>query len=160
MKHCVCIIITVLLVGFGCLGAHAQSNKTAKIDNKDRSQIRYVIANNEVDRKLDSKDEDRRVIDVLIDQKGFSKEGLTGVLKLISKRFPNPIPLYVDVYTALEDVSTPEERDKSVLSENPIDNPRKGDYAVFVRTKKKAFFYMYFANGEFQEVELNAGTQN
>jgi hypothetical protein len=50
-----------------------------------------------------------RGVDVLMDEKSFSEANLRQLLQLLSKRFPDPERLQVDVYTNLEDVLTPEE---------------------------------------------------
>ena len=48
---------------------------------------------------------------MLLDPKSFSEENLKQLFALLSKRFPEPTELVVNVYTDLEDIMTPEEGD-------------------------------------------------
>jgi len=52
-----------------------------------------------------------RGVDVLLDPKSFSEENLKQLFAMLSKRFPEPAKLIVNVYTDLEDIMTPEEGD-------------------------------------------------
>ena len=91
----------------GGMGAPQQENKPSPA-----SAFRYAIVWNQV---IEGKYHPFgtpyrfRGVDVLMDAKSFSEANLRELLRLVSKRFPDPEELQVDVYTNLEDVLTPEE---------------------------------------------------
>ncbi len=87
---------------------HAQQNS-----NKNRRTsrpFRYVILDNNIDPSLGKDDPERRFVEVLMESKAFSRKNLITLFHLISKRFPKPTLLYVNIFTDLEDVATPEEQ--------------------------------------------------
>src|SRR6185436_379894 len=64
-----------------------------------RSSIRYaIVGNNVADITGDGKDA-QRVVGVLMDEKAFSEENLRTLFPLLSKRFPDPQRLIVQVFT-------------------------------------------------------------
>ena len=148
---CATFAMAFMLSFNNCISA--QNTKQSRDDAIFRSPFRYVIFYNRFEPKLGRKDEDRRSVGVLLDAKSFSKENLIVLFRLVAKRFPKPHLLYIDVFTNLDDAETPEEGEAGGLSET--DAPGlTNDNAVFIRANKKAFFYMYFANGDFDEVEI------
>jgi len=78
--------------------------------------FRYVIVDNRIDPSIANEDPERRFIEVLINRKSFSKKNLVRLFRLISDRFPNPGLLYVTVFSELNNVPTPEERDVPMVS--------------------------------------------
>ena len=144
----------ILIILFSIFGA-AQTIQTNAKSEEFRSPFRYAIVSNKIDPAISRKDETRRFVEVLLDGKSFSKENLITLLKLVSKRYPKPHLLYVNVFTSLEDVETPEEREQSKISGSDNSSAsNQSDLAVFIRTKEKSFFYIYFADGDFDEVEI------
>jgi hypothetical protein len=74
------------------------------------SPFRYVIAHDEVI-KDDDPSYTHRDVEVLLEEKAFSEATLRQLFGLLAKRFPQPERLDVSVYTSLEQIDTPEERD-------------------------------------------------
>ncbi len=124
--------------------------------NEFRSPFRYVIVSNKLDPAVSQKDETRRFVEVLLDKKSFSKENLILLFRLISTRFPKESILFVNVYTDLEDIETPEERDIGKISElsGSILAPNPQDSAIFTRSRNEKNIIMNFANGDYDEIEL------
>lgn len=145
-------LIAVVIILFGSFG-NGQTTQVKVNSETFRSPFRYVIVNNKTDPAISRKDEPRRFVEVFLDSKSFTKENLITLLKLVSKRYPKPNLLYIDVFASLEDIETPEEREQSKIS-NTEGGELTSDHAIFIRTREKSFFYIYFANGDFDEVEI------
>lgn len=96
-----CFTIWLVLASF-LAPAMGQSRSRAKY-NVDTSvpTFRYIIVSNEIDAYQNPK-LNRRVIQVLMDERAFSEKTLRALFSLVSKRFPRPESLYVDVATSLE----------------------------------------------------------
>ena len=147
-------LILLFIVIFSTF-VEAQTKRTSADLSVFRSPFRYVIVHNEVDPAISKDDEASRFVEVLLDGKSFSKENLIVLLKLISKRFPKPYILHINVFTSLEDLETPEERDQPKISGTDCSScPEASDNAVFTRANKKSFFYIYKANGDFDQIEI------
>lgn len=128
------------------------ANSLAKVSDKHmvqaqnqykpyRSQFRYVIVSNEViDNSGDPKDA-FRYVEVLLDEKAFSEETLKELFKLLSKRFPTPNGMHVEVSTNLAQIDTPEEKQIGKVSEVP-DNPALDKYpsALLIRQDGNELF--------------------
>lgn len=72
---------------------------------------------------------------ILLNDKAFSEPTLRELFKLLSGRFPIPNRLYVQVYTNLDQVETPEEHEQGKGSESPGDpNMDKYHWAFFIRS--------------------------
>lgn len=85
----------------------------------------------------------------------FFKREFNNLTKTHLKALFKALYAYVDVFTNLEDIETPEEREQPKFSDTDNSKtPNPSDLAVFIRTKEKSFFYIYFANGDFDEVEI------
>lgn len=110
-----------------CLGLLTASiaggvNKKHMSQTPNRSPVRYVIVSSEVIDDSGNPPKDAyRYVEVLLDAKAFSENNLTELFRLVSKRFPKPKVLHVQVYTNLSDVETPEEREEPKMSEMPDD---------------------------------------
>ncbi len=76
--------------------------------------VRYVIV---YDILYDLEPEERRVSILLLPEQ-FSRQSLTEVFKLISKRFPKPIRLRISVHTSLRTIETPEENEMAKDSDD------------------------------------------
>ncbi|MFL6229112.1 MAG: hypothetical protein ACJ741_10065 [Pyrinomonadaceae bacterium] len=103
------IAATLFLV----LGLASSSVTTRGLSNHERlyhSPFRYVIVHDEIKEDVDAKFTNRQV-EVLLDEKSFSEETLKTLFRLLSKRFSQPDRLDVEVYTSLEQIDTPEERE-------------------------------------------------
>ncbi|MCW5971460.1 MAG: hypothetical protein KIT57_23375 [Blastocatellales bacterium] len=104
-----------------------------------RSPFRYVIVSNSISGEESDPNDDARHVDVLLDDRAFSETNLKMLFKLLSGRFPLPKVLDVRVYTNLEDVETPEEREAFKASEGP-DDPSEYKY-------RRAFYLRdYYGN--------------
>lgn len=105
--------------------------------------FRYVIVHNEVIVNEHEPSATHRNVEVLLDVKAFSENTLRQLFVLLSKRFPSPDSLTVDVYTSLEQVDTPEERDapQPIFESSGGNNKpgreelifRKHPYAILIR---------------------------
>ena len=78
---------------------------SSKDEIKYYAPIRYVIVYNEIIAKLDE-----RRVEILVDEKSFSKENLTTIFTHLAKKFPDPLALDITVHTSLTTIQTPEER--------------------------------------------------
>lgn len=105
-----------------------------------RSPFRYVIVSDNVSGEESDPNDDARHVDVLLDDRAFSETNLRLLFKLVSERFPAPQMLDVRVYTNLEDVETPEEREAFKASEGP-DDP--SDYKY-----RRAFYFRDYHGNE------------
>ena len=102
--------------------------------------LRYAIVNNKVLDPGQTGNRWRRVT-VLVEPSAFSEELLEQVLNLISKRFPQPDWLEVDVKTSLKQIKTPEEEDLGEVSEEPDDvELRQYHWGLLVRKNGNEFF--------------------
>ena len=140
---------------FGALAAGAQTKPVKAAREDFRSPFRYVIVNERVEPSLGGNDEPRRFVEILLDAKKFSKENLTALFKLVAERYPKPELLFVQVYTSLEDIDTPEEADLGKTSGGGNSAaPNLSDSAVFTRSRERSFYYMNFADGKTEEVKI------
>jgi hypothetical protein len=80
-----------------------------------RSRFRYVIVSGEIEARLSK--QEKRHVEVLIEEGAFSANNLRELFKLVSARFKLPKQLNVHVYTSLQDIPTPEEREAPAISE-------------------------------------------
>ena len=145
-----CSSYFLVLVVLGSLNINAQNTKQ---NGTFRVAFRYTIVSNIFDPKIDKSDEDRRFIEVFMDKKTFRKKNLINLFRLLSKQYPKPYLFYVDVFTNLKDITPLNKRKEVRLSETP-GGEIVGDSAIFIRADNKSFFYMYFANGNFEEIEI------
>lgn len=106
-----------------------------------RASFRYVIVYNEIVGGEDDLREAFRYVEVLLDERAFSEKTLKELFRLLSKRFREPKDMDVAVYTSLEQIDTPEERDAGKISEAPED-PALDQHpsAVLIRKGECEFF--------------------
>jgi hypothetical protein len=133
---CVCSLHAV------AKGQFASYDKTALVP----SAFKYVIFNNELEEPISKRDVGKRSLCVLVEKKAFSREHLTALSNLLTRRFPRPYHLTVFVFTDIQDIMTPEEMDNGGLSESNAETP-KIDTAVFMNNGKVKTVDMYFATG-------------
>ncbi len=101
-----------------------------------RSPFRYVIAWNKVTEgtRYPEGGPDRfRGVNVLLDPKAFSESNLLQLVELLSKRFPKPEDLIVNIYSDLDDVLTPEENDIFVSGPIDLSATPKHAWAFYIR---------------------------
>ena len=122
----------VLLIALAFLPVWGQKGKQS--GNVKSPPLRYVFIENRID-----DGGDRRILQVLMDEKAFSERNLRILFELIGKRFPND-DLVVSVFTSLEDAPTPEERDEGSISEETESRPVKHYWAVYLRHEGYDFF--------------------
>ena len=72
------------------------------------------------------------MMDVLMEDKAFNESNLKLLFSMLSKRFTDRPSLFVDVYTSLDAIRTPEEYDETGLF-GPVDDYYKYKYASFSR---------------------------
>ena len=112
------VLCIVILVSFGQYRIFPQNGRDRS--SKDpRAATRYVIIDNHLDPPIDLTDSEGRFVEILLADKSFGKDNLIDVFRLISKRFPKPELLFVNVFTSLEYIQTPEERDLGGMSDSP-----------------------------------------
>jgi hypothetical protein len=154
MKFYSAFFTICLIVTSGSLtGVHGQ-DPTEVSNGPFRSPFRYVIVSNVTDTTGKAKKDWRRFVEVLLDPKAFSQDNLTQLFRLIAARFPQPRVLTVDLFTSLEDVETPEEREQTKASGEEDSGPPPGPNAVFIRSGRNIFFYIYGPGDYFHEVRL------
>lgn len=122
-----CFLCLVALLGFVQLGSAGSPKQMLGRSARPqaamfRSPFRYIIGFNQVADPSDS-DGGRRFVEVLIDEAAFGEDNLKDLFTLVSHRYPTPKTMYIDVFTSLEDISTPEESEQPGMSE--IRNQRK-----------------------------------
>ncbi len=111
---------------------------------KNRSPFRYAIVSNEREGRGRKRADGYRYVEVLLDERAFSEENLRELFRLISKRFPQPRVLHVQVYTNLEDVETPEEREMPKASEASLDTSLdRYHQAFFLRDSEASEWFTY-----------------
>ncbi|MBL8125173.1 MAG: hypothetical protein JNJ39_13800 [Blastocatellia bacterium] len=128
-------ILLVLVLG-PMTALFAQSNRNI---TKPTIPFRYVITENSIDDPDDPKIASRH-IELLLDQRSFSEQNLKLLFTLVSKRFPQPNLLFVDVYTSLEQAPTPEERDLGGTSNLEDQTNNRHLWAIYVRNKNDEYF--------------------
>jgi len=128
--------LTVVAVS---MGLHAQIVRPLEKPRKIDSKTRYAIVGNWLDDEKAQLTASRHV-EILIDEKDFSEANLRSILGLVSKRFPSPKLLFVDVSTSLDQILTPEERDEGVTSD--MDGPpvKQHLWAIYVRSTEGEYF--------------------
>lgn len=131
--------------------------------------LRYVVVHNKIDPKISSTDKDRRFIEILIKRSSFSQKNLATIFQLVAKRFPEPETLFINVFTDLGDIQTPEERDQGMLLDFDANGKETQAYptstgqspkdiATFTRHHGKMSFIIRYANGRYQETEIKEAT--
>lgn len=141
----VALCAPLLVIVFGVVrgvNSHNLSETMQKRPERFRSPFRYAIVGNEIVNPTGHPDDAFRYVVVLLDEKAFSEGTLKNLFKLVSARFPTPSRLYVQVYTSLEQVETPEEYEQPKVSESPDDPPHTDKYhwALFIRELDRELF--------------------
>lgn len=132
-------IVVAAGVLFAVLCFHLYGFGQAEVAEEEsfESPFRYIIVANTRE-QYEFLSEPRRSVMILLDEKSFSEDNLRILFGLVSKRFPEPKKLYVDVVTNLEQLSTPEEQDRFTggVSGEPGDPDRNKYYwAVYFRNR-------------------------
>lgn len=125
----------LFVIGFSLcpVGGIGDSSFAARQETTPRyppkTPFRYVIIRDQILEYLTYPEMGKlrvRGVDVLLDPKTFSELTLRQLVELLSKRFSDPDDLFVNVYTNLEDTSTPEEAEHvgpPTVVEVPTDSP-------------------------------------
>jgi hypothetical protein len=132
--------LTIFLF-LGCfIVANGQKTRVAKQENKSDSSFRYVIFENTLDED-ENPELNRRIVEVLLEKKAFSEKNLKTLFALVSKRFPEPNLLFVNVYIHLEQIATPEEKDGGATSESKeVGSFHKYYWAIYLRNDGDEYF--------------------
>jgi hypothetical protein len=108
-----------------------------------KAEFRYILFENDVESSNSPKIA-RRTVSVLLDKASFSEETLKKLFALVSKRFPEPAWLQVDVYTSLEQLRTPEEAElPKVSGQDSSGTFYNHPYALFMRIEGNELFRYY-----------------
>jgi len=138
------LLATFLLLSALPLDLYGQSKTPVVSTSTINSVPRYALVGNWLDDEKEWDPNDPKVysrhVEVLIERKDFSEKNLRTLLGLVSKRFPSPVKLFVNVYTDLDQVLTPEERDSGVTSEIEGGEERQHFWAIYVRTRNDEYF--------------------
>lgn len=143
------LVVLSILTGIGM----TQSLGKRSAGEKEPA-IRYVIVHNEIDPSLGEGDSERRFVEILMDSRVFTKRNVAVLGERVSKRFLNPSLLYINVFTSLDDVETPEERDGPKISNSASDGPNRKATATCVRINNNLRCLIYFADGKHDEVQV------
>lgn len=138
-----CVLLTIVFSNFAI--AHSQQVVQESARPSSGRAFRYAIIRNQtVEGEYYPQGGPSRLrgVDVLIDEKSFSEASLRQLVQLLDRRFPDPGDLVVNIYTNLEDVSTPEEADAvpppgSKLVGGP---ERKHAWAFYIRNRDGEHF--------------------
>lgn len=133
-----CVIVVVGIVVLQLAGS-VDAQKATPRDRSTENLFRYAIVENSVSHEDNPKLISRH-IEVLLDERAFSEKTLRVLFDLVSKRYATPKNLNVDVYTNLEQIMTPEERDYGSVSGGMDTNPDKFLWAVYLRNPYAHFF--------------------
>src|SRR5947208_50055 len=98
--HIVMFCAVILAAVNSSLGV-AEDCMSIVVTRQSKTEFRYIIFGNEVSNANKPEDTWRRV-KVLLDESAFSEGALTRLFTLLSKRFPEPAWLEVQVYTNLK----------------------------------------------------------
>jgi hypothetical protein len=142
------VLVSILLAIIFVVGdtSIAGGMRAQQHENKPSpaSAFRYAILRNEV---IEGKTypfgtpSRFRGVDVLMDAKSFSETNLRQLVQLLSKRFPDPERLLVNIYTNLEDVLTPEEAELPFPSGSKVPEPDlKYAWAFYLRINDDEHF--------------------
>ena len=135
MKGRVITIAILLLMMFGVAAGQQIPNPTAKApsDDLEQPQFRYVIiAGVSKAEKYANRGPHYYIMDVLMEDKAFNEKNLTLLFRLLSRRFSDRPGLFINVYTSLDAIRTPEEYDATDLA-GPRDDYHKYKFAFFLR---------------------------
>lgn len=141
------VFLVLMMTGFSeTKGSERKPQKNQ--GNSYRSPFRYIIVSNDVRNDGLGPEDAQRSVSILLDEKAFSELTLAELFKLLSKRYPDPKWLNVWLYTSLEQISTPEEKDTSAEISEPNSN-RESDkhrWAFYVRKVDGRESYRYNTN--------------
>jgi hypothetical protein len=135
------IAVGMLLIGV-FIGSPAQKrggeNRGAENKSSEgisRAPFRYIVVAgvSTIERKVNNNPH-YYALDVLMEDQAFNEANLRVLFRLLSKRFNDRAALFVDVYTSLEAIRTPEEYDEVDLV-GPVGDYYKYKYAFFSRNR-------------------------
>ncbi|KXK01210.1 MAG: hypothetical protein UZ17_ACD001001881 [Acidobacteria bacterium OLB17] len=148
----VCLLITMAPLNAAAqkkpAGAAAQK-RSAGAPNAFTSPFRYVIVYSKVEPQEGEDDVPRTFVEVLLEPEAFTRANLRKLFDLLQARFPDAQAMEISVYTDLNDIETPEERDEPRISDanwGP-DLPNLKNNALISSFNGKRSILMSFANG-------------
>jgi hypothetical protein len=122
-----------------------------------RDSVRYVIAFSDIERH----DQEMRSVSVLIKPESFSESVIADLVTRIGRRFEKPTLLYINIYSNLDDVETPEEHDRAGSSETPEmamkqrAKPRNNSaYCVRLETSSFGNCHMILSDGTIRDIRF------
>lgn len=143
----VCLILTLLFLPGMVCSQTAQSSASG-------GRIPYVIAFSGIDRE----DGTRRLVDVLITPEYFTEANLISILRLVDKRFNRPSLIYINFFTQINELPTPEEYDsRSGFSGSHVATARKPtNSATCVRLKRGEYgnCFIFYSDGTSKKVSV------
>lgn len=140
LKLCIALLSVTLALPVTIHSYDNDANAQKQV-RRFQSAFRYAIVSNDIVNTTGDTNDAFRYVGVLLDEKAFSEHNLKALFKLVSARFRTPDRLEVQVYTSLDQVETPEERDYAIASESP-DDPKsdKHHWALFIRSIDNELF--------------------
>lgn len=109
-------------------------------DNPETNLLNIANLDDEEYRKAEKSPDAERRMSILMLPSQFNKRNLIEVFKLISKRFPTPVRLDINVHTSLATIETPEESEMPDDSLNTRFRKQENKY--------REAFYIRDAEGE------------
>jgi hypothetical protein len=132
----ICLIVSLTAVS-QVESSHQSESQKGVFVMLDQVEFRYIIFNNSV-RNFGDPEAGIRNIDVLLDEKAFSEENLKKLFRVLSKGYPKPELLLIEVITNLEQSHTPGLPQTSAEPDNP--NYDNYHWATYHRDKENEFF--------------------
>jgi len=118
-----------------------------------KSPIVYKLVSNRIDPRLSDTDVERRLIEVLVNPRDFTKTNLEGLFEYLSTQFPSPNLLLITVYSSRKDFLKKGEI-QQIPDLRTSNSSLHGDLSHFTRVADKRNFLLYFRNGDFDNVEM------
>jgi hypothetical protein len=149
IRLCWFFFVILILVINGLAKINKSDPRPGTIQDKPyRSPFRYIIISSELRNDGLSPKDAQRSLSVLLDEKAFSEDTLKQLFKLLSKRYPDPKWLNVWVYTSLEQLGTPEERDSNPEISESDSNQELDKYhwALYIRSIDGSELYRFNPN--------------
>lgn len=129
----VCSLTTVLVAQKKVPRSTSGKGQSAGEITNSRSPFRYVIvAGVSETEKYANRGPHYYVMDVLMEDQAFKEENLKLLFRLLSDRFTDRPGLFINVFTSLDALRTPEEYDETPLA-GPISEYHKYKFAFFSR---------------------------
>ncbi|MDQ3633577.1 MAG: hypothetical protein M3405_03585 [Acidobacteriota bacterium] len=125
--------------------------------------FRYVIVAgvSRLEKHINRDPENSLYLEVIMEDSAFNEKNLKTLFKLLDKRFNKTNSLYIEVYTSLGAILTPEENDRLDLKGSIDDVEKKYKIAKYFRLKDKDKSFTYSIPGmDGKEVLIEQANNN